>query len=233
MSTTMTCGVSNVTGHPASELRARIYTELAGATEGAFQLEQSWMRLGKMLSDFKANEYWRDLGYQTLDEFMLELRERFQRGRTQLWGYMGVAEKLLPSMSAETLEEIGISKALELKRAMKKLDGKEIPAEIIEAAKDRKVTGKELRGMIGKALHLAPDDKGTWFDLDGFFMTPDERAEFKEAFKASEGLLALSKELPDHIRRKEVILTWMREWFGTHATEFYGPKTIEGNTDGV
>ncbi len=214
----------------AAERRRRIYNILENTTATAFKLEQSWIRLGVMLSEFKAAEDWRPLGYTTFDDFMDELRARFNRGRTQLYGYLSVAEHLLPIISAEKLEEMGIAKALELKRAKKALDGKPLPQALIDSAlgnnaeTGKPTTAKELRGEIGKALNLEPETAGTWMDLDGFFMDKTERAEFKEAFLATEGVLGLTRELPDHIRRKEVILTWMREWFGTHAAEFYGPQ---------
>jgi hypothetical protein len=207
-----------------AERRRRIYNILENTTATAFKLEQSWIRLGVMLSEFKGAEDWRPLGYTTFDDFMEELKTKFNRGRTQLWGYLSVAEHLLPIISAEKLEEMGIAKALELKRAKKKLDGKPLPQDLVDAALKTDMTTKELRGTIAQALNMTPEPAGVWFDLDGFFMDATERAEFKTAFLATEGVLGLKKELPDHIRRKEVILTWMREWFGTHAAEFYGDQ---------
>jgi hypothetical protein len=207
----------------ASEKRLAIFNVLENTTKQVFALEQSWICLGIMLSEFKAQEYWRQFKeYPTFDDFISELKHRFNRGRTQLYSYLGVAEALLPTIGAEKLEQMGIAKALELKRAMKKLDGKPLPAGLLEAALDQSKTTTELRGEVGAALHITEDPKGTWFDLQGFFMLPDERKEFKEAFLATEGLLGLSNTLPDHIRRKEVILAWMREWYGTHAAEFNG-----------
>jgi hypothetical protein len=212
----------------ASELRRRIYNVLENTTVTAFALEQSWTRLGVMLAEFKAQECWREFPelYKTFDDFMEELKVRFKRGRTQLWGYLSVAEKLLPTIDAATLEQMGISKALELKRAMKRLEGKPLPQELLAAALDPAKTTKELRGDIGKALNMSPEPAGTWIDLDGFFVTPDERKEFKEAYIATEGLLGLKRELPPHIIRKEVFLCWMREWWGTHAAEFNGAPQV-------
>jgi hypothetical protein len=215
----------------AEALRIRIYNELEAATLNSFKLEQSFTRVGVLLSEFKAKEHWRQYAeYPTFEAFMDELRVRFHRGRTQLWGYLSVAENLLPTIEASKLEEMGISKALELKRAMKKLNGKEMPSALIESALQPGVTVKELRGTIGKTLNLTPEPAGTWFDLDGFFMDPEERAEFKEAFQATEGLLNLSKALPDHIRRKSVIMAWMQEWTGTHLAEFYGLENVSPTT---
>lgn len=208
----------------AEELRRRIYNELEGTSAQCFALDQSWTRVGVLLVQFKACEGWRPLGYGCFDDFMEELKVKFKRGRTQLWGYLGVAETLLPTIGAAKLEQMGISKALELKRAMKKLEGKPLPQALIDAALDSAKTTKELRGDIGVALNLTEEPSGTWFDLDGFFMTKEEREEFKEAIKATVTLLGLKKDLPEHIRRKEIIMSWMREWYGTHAAEVNGPQ---------
>jgi len=206
----------------SERVRTQIYNELEGSTLAAFKLEQSWTRLGVLLSEFKQKELWRYYSeYQTYDDFIHELGERFKRGRTILYGYVGAVEALLPIMSAENIEQIGISKCLELKRAMKQLNGKPLPEAVIVSALSGS-TAKELRADIGKALNATPDEKGTWFDMGGMFMTADERKEFKEAFLMTEGLLGLSNTVPDHIRRKEVINAWLQEFVGSHAAEFNG-----------
>jgi hypothetical protein len=115
-----------------------------------------------------------------------------------------------------------VTKALELKRAVKRLEGKPLPAGLLDAALDTAKTASELRGEIGRVLNITEEPKGTWFDLQGFFMTPEERKEFKEAWLVTEALLGLKPDLPDHIRRKSVIMTWVQEFYGTHAAEFYG-----------
>jgi len=211
----------------AEGLRASIYKELESTSVTCFALEQSWVRLGILLSKFKQQEHWRVLGYQTYDSFIHELKVKFKRGRTILYGYVGAVEALLPIMDAEAIEAIGISKALELKRAQKQLNGKPLPAAALAAAASKDVTASDLRAELAKATHVTEEVKGTWFDLQGFFITADERAEFKEAFLATESLLGLSNTVPDHIRRKEVILTWMREWYGTHAADFSGVQQPE------
>jgi hypothetical protein len=207
----------------AEILRQEIYNQLGAAAADEIVLEQSWMKLGLLLAAFKANEGWRPLGYPSLDAFMLELRDKYHRGRTQLWSYLTVAEKLGPVISTEALEQMGISKALELKRALVKADGKPLPDSVVAAALTS-MTIKELRGQIGQAMNL-PDDRepGTWFDFDGCFMTPDERKEFKEAVVITEKLLELSRATPDPIRRKAIFFAWLREFVGTHAAEVNGP----------
>jgi hypothetical protein len=183
------------------------------------------MHVGKLLATCKAGEHWRAGGFGSLDEFMLDLRERYKRGRTQLWSYMTVAEKLLPILDATTLEEIGISKAMELKRGLKKADGKSLPETIIEAARKQATTAKEVRALVAQAFNLSPDDKGSWFDFDGCFMTPEERQEFKQAVKITMMLLEIKKDVPEHIARKEIFMAWAREFKATHEPEVFGPVT--------
>jgi len=208
-------------------LRRSIYNELEGTSVACFALEQSWVRLGILLSKFKQQEHWRSLGYLSYDDFLHELKVKFKRGRTILYGYVSAVEALLPIMNEEAIEKIGISKALELKRAQKQLNGKPLPASVIIAAASKDVTASDLRAELAKVTHATEEPKGTWLDLQGFFITADERAEFKEAFLATESLLGLSNTVPDHIRRKEVFLCWMREWYGTHATEINGVQQPE------
>lgn len=208
----------------ALEMRAQIYGQLSAASANEIVLEQSWMTLGAMLANFSAGEYWRDLGYESFPQFMLELRDKYKRGKTQLWAYFSVAKFLLPTIPAAQLEEMGISKAMELKKALEK-SGKALPVEIIDAARQRATTIKEVRAMLGQALNL-PDthEPGSWFDFDGCYMTPDECKEFVGAVKMTLTLLGTKKELAEHVQRKAVFMAWLQEYVGTHSAEVYGPK---------
>jgi hypothetical protein len=210
----------------AGGLLEEIYEQLETATANEFVLEQSWTRLGKLLLRAKVVEAWRP-AFESFDLFMGHLRDRYNRGKTQLWSYLTVAERLLPLMDEATLEEIGISKALEIKRGLKKSGGNIVPQEIIDKAKLRETTIKEVRALLAQAFNLAPDDKGTWFDFDGCFMTPEERKEFVGAVRTTLTFLDIKKDIPEHIQRKEVFLSWMREWIGTHAAEVHGPKQLQ------
>lgn len=215
----------------SSPLLEQIYGQLANATANEFVLEQSWMKLGQLLLRCKDTEEWRKDSYDSFPQFMDALRIRFQRGRTQLWAYVSVAEILLPTIPADKLEAMGISKALELKRAMVQNGNKPIPAEMVEKALEPKITGKEVRAMMAEAFNLAPDEKGTWFDAGGFYVTPDERKELYVIIQAAKRLLGIKNSVPEHIQRKEIILNWAREWGGTHLAEVYGGPAM--NTPAV
>ena len=209
----------------AARLKQIIEDMLDEAGDQEYALDHSWMHLGRLLAQFKTQEAWRDTGYISFDAFMEDLRKKYKRGRTQLWAYLTVAETLNKQIEGYQLEEMGISKALVLKHALKKSGKDKLPADLIEAALRRQVTAKELRAMAAEAMNieLAPD-RGTWFDFDGCYMTPEDRKEFRECVTMTEKLLDLPKELPEHIRRKEIFFAWMKEFFGTHAAEVYGPQ---------
>lgn len=217
------CTVTSTPEMEAVEARHAIYAALGTATENVVLLEASWIRLGRMLADFKTREHWRELGYTAFEQFILELRDKYNRGKTQLLMYVGVAEQLLPSISAEDLEQIGISKCAELRRALKKQNGIPLPESIIEAAKNPATKTKELRCLIGSTLNIADDrEPGTWFDLQGCYFTPEERKEFVEALHVAKKHLNIAAHVPDHIQRKEIMLAFAREYFGTWAAEVYG-----------
>src|SRR5208282_3852661 len=215
----------------AEHARLEIYGQLGEATKNEVVLEASWMRLGKLLAEFKAAEHWRLLGYETFPKFMLELRDKYNRGKTQLWNYLTVAEKLLPLYPAEKLEAMGISKAMEFARALGN-SKTVLPQEIIDKATEQGTTIKKLRGLIGVAQHggVAPE-QSSWFDWGGSFLTAGEKEEIKEAIRVTIRLLGIAPHVPEHIQRKEIFLAWAKEFYGTYASEVFGPAADGGGAD--
>ena len=139
---------------------------------------------------------------------------------------MGVAEKLLPSITAEVLDKIGISKAYELKRALKYVPERKISEEVIARASDDKVTIKELRAVLHETYEIMDDDRpaGAWFDFGGAYLTPEERKEFVDFVHVATRVLGHKKDTPDWVQRKECLLAAAREFLGTHAADVYGPN---------
>jgi hypothetical protein len=220
-----TCAVAYGDKAKAMEARTEIYNALGAATASVVRLEASWIWLGTLLADFKAKGQWQPLGYAGFEQFILELRDTYNRGKTQLLMYVSVAEKLLPTISPNTLEEIGISKCAELKRAITRNNGAALPESIIEAAKKQTTTIKELRCIIGATLNISDDrEKGTWFDFEGCYFTPEERREFVEAIHVAKKHLDIKAHVPNHIQRKEIFLAFAREYFSTWAPEVYANK---------
>lgn len=224
--------MTEIVQHEAEAKRQEIYAVLTRNTANEVQLEMGWLQLGRMLTDFKAKEHWRGLAapdgvlYNSFDDFMEDLKFRWQRSRSQLWAYQACAEKLLPFMPAEVLDEIGISKAQELKWALSK--GATLDDVVIEAARSRTTTVKELRGILAQLLSI-PDDRmpGTWFDFEGTYFTKEDRLEFDECWEVTARLLGLKKEQHPVFWRHEIFMAWIREFYGTHCADVYGPQASE------
>jgi len=212
-----------------TQMREDIYKQLAEISVAECGLEHGYARLGGLIVKFKTIEGWRGLGYKSFDAFMEELKDHYSRGRTQLYNYVGVAEKLLPVMTPETLDEIGISKAVELKRAVS--SGGQLTEEVIDKARDSKTTIKELRALLQGAYNLPPSERpGNWFDFGGTYLTTDEKKEFGEACKVAMTLLGISKTQPEWAARKAVLLSFAREFYATHAVEVFGPDASQANS---
>lgn len=220
----------------AESARQDIYDNLEAIAVDEVRLDHSYARLGAMLLEFRRDECWRPLGYESFGKFLQEIHTKFNRDTSTLHGYIGVAEKLLPFVDAATLDQIGISKALEIKRALS-ISGRALTPEVIEAARDSSQTVKQLRAMLHEAYSLPADLRGegaTWFDFGGAWMTPSEKKEFLEAVTVMKRALGLTKSTPEWLQRKEILCFAMREAFATHAPAVYGTQPApEPNVDSV
>ena len=216
----------------AAAIRDELYRQMESLAASECTLARSYVRFGKSLLQFKQQECWRALGYESFNAFVTELVTKWGRKRTQIYAYLSVVEVLLPTIPAEQLEAMGISKATELKYALEKQHKTDasarIPEDVVLAALNRNTTGKELRAMIGNAFNQTDDrEAGTWYDCDGFYMTAEERKEYAAAVKMTIIQLGLKKEIAEHIQRKAVYMAWMQEYFATHAAEVYGAGAPE------
>lgn len=225
----MSTAITLALGITGEELRQAIYGTLGEIVPTEAALDHSYARLGSLLAAFKSGEYWRGLGYANFDAFMLELRETYNRGRSQLYAYCSVAERLLPMVSADTLDQMGISKAQEVKRAICGGPGRKITEEVLAAALNPKVTIKELRAVLHAAYNITDDNRptGQWFDFGGAYLTADEKELFVGAVKVGMHILNIKPETPDWIQRKEVLMAMAGEFYGTHAAEVFGPDIPE------
>lgn len=223
------CAIQSTgTYETASYLRDNIYTALQNVCSAEVGLEHSYVKLGVLLLSFEKQECWRSFGYNGFNAFLAELYTRFRKRQTQLYQYTRIAEKLLPHISAEVLDEIGISKAIELKRALKyssKPAHEVLSAEVVDAARDSKKTIRELRALLQQANTLPPDEKlqMVWVDFGGAYMSAEQKAEYIAAVKMTLALLGVTRETPEWLQHKIVFEAWYKEFSGTHAAEVYGP----------
>lgn len=198
--------------------------------EGELKLSHSYARLGARLREAELQQYWISLGHHKFSGYLLDVGKKIGRERSQMYAILSVATDLLPLISEEALEEIGITKSHELRRLVKQggnLEasvGSGTPAgdgsweetvRIMDYAADPKVTAKQLRVKVNEVLHIKEDVQGFWLDLNGFYATADERREIEQFWSLGKQLLGPKDEQPDHIWRKLVFMDAVRECIST------------------
>ena len=213
----------------ALQKQAEIDEILNSISAHELRLAKSYARLGSKLKEMKANFYWMSLGYERFSAYLEFIRGRIGRERSQVYAILSVAETLLPAMTEEQLETVGITKAHELKRLMK--EGGNIESEfvdkdyaaeavrIMDYAADPKVTAKQLRVKVNELLHVTEDVQGLWLDLGGFYATQDERKEIEQFWELGKRLLAPKDEQQEHVWKKVVFMDAVREATSTWAGE--------------
>ena len=208
------------------------------------RLSHSYARLGSLLREVKLQQYWVAYGFDRFSSYLETIREKIDRRRSQLYAILSVAEVLLPHISEENLEGMGISKAHELRRLVQH-DGNvhafiEVPLEgqilqppdsaannvsqvtlvqIMDYALRPKVTAAQLRVKVNELLHIHELPSGLWLELPGFYATPDERKEIDEFWKLGKQILEFKPETPEHEEKKQIFLAALREASSTWQGE--------------
>jgi hypothetical protein len=217
----------------ALQKRAEIDELLGQISAHELKLARGYARLGSMIREVKVNQYWITYGYNRFTEYLEVIREKIGRERSQMYGYLSVAESLLPALTEGQLEEIGYSKAQELRRLVNqggsltaevalKSDRPEIGDEFIaitDYASDPKVTAKQLRVKINEILHVTEYSQGLWLDLGGFYATTEERKEIDQFWTLGKALLSPKDEEQEHTWKKVVFMDAIRECVSTWQGE--------------
>lgn len=212
----------------ALQKQAEIDDILNSISAHELRLAKSYARLGSKLKEMKSNFYWMSLGYNRFSEYLEFIRGRIGRERSQVYAILSVAETLLPAMTEEQLETVGITKAHELRRLVNQggnlqaefteIDGPTAPfVRIMDYAADPKVTAKQLRVKVNEILHVHEDVGGLWYDPQGFYATTDERKEIEQFWSWGKTFLQIKDEQPDHTWKKEVFMAAVRECLGSWA----------------
>jgi hypothetical protein len=203
------------------------------------RLSHSYARLGSLLREVKLQQYWIAYGFDRFSSYLETIREKIDRRRSQLYAILSVAEVLLPHISESKLEEIGITKAHELRRLVQN-DGNvhaEIndtdnedgdgngcyTVQIMDYALRPKVTAAQLRVKVNELLHVHELPSGLWLELPGFYATPDERKEIDEFWKLGKQVLEITSE-SEHELHKQVFLAAVRESVSTWRGELSDVK---------
>lgn len=184
---------------------------------GELKLAMSWVHLGSLLLKAQTRKHWITWGYESFGKLIDDLRAKLDRQRSYLYNVVDVSERLLPSVSEEDLEKLGITRANELARYCKQ-SGLSVPQFLLDVALDRTRSVEELHAAVLGALHEKGEVVGTWYDPEGFYATPEEKKEIQQANELARRVEpVIDATLPEHCQRKEVALRLAREFLGTYA----------------
>ena len=93
-----------------------------------------------------------------------------------------------------------------------------LPAAIKEAALDARVSVKDLKKIIATTLKMPEEDDGDWMDLDGFVVSPEERATIEQAINVAKHTEPLTKaNIAESAQMKDVVLKLCMEFLGAHS----------------
>lgn len=174
-------------------------------------LETNFVRLGTALHEVYREQHWMVGGHRSFGVYLKSLESRAKRGRTQLYHCLGVVQDLLPYTTEHDLVEVGITKAILLRKAL--ASGNNID-ELVDQAKTR--TKEELEELVGGSADT--DDPGKWMSFGGARYTDEERAEFIRAVNITlrtdppinvcGGAIKKWSEVPPQTK-KEVLFRWL------------------------
>lgn len=201
----------------STELRNRVEKLVDELSESQQSLSTKAVQLGAALLAVRNAKAWSDWGFETWGQYINSLRDRVDKGRTSLYGYVSIAEKLLPHVAEKEIEAMGLSKAAELKK-MLVATGKTPSPQLIQKAIRSDIKLDEFKAEVANEYHVrGVDEKGRWEDFGGAYLTDSERDEMRRAYKTAKGIdPTIPPDLPEHVQTKEVMLRFWREFLGTY-----------------
>jgi hypothetical protein len=196
--------------HIALEAVDKMVGELTQVESG---LEHSYAQFASLLVEVSNKEYYRFLEFPSMAKYIESISAKYGKCRAQLFGYVSTAKALLPYVSSDDLNTIGISKAKELTKAMK-VTQKPIADDVLKAAVDPKVTVKDLLKILGDKVRIPAVEKGTWCDKysQGFYATKEETDLLDQAWDRAMKQANLGPDTPDHIKRKMFLYILAQEY---------------------
>jgi hypothetical protein len=203
----------------ADTVKSDIETLLSSIRNHELKLATSHARLGRHLLRVQQDKFWVSWGFESFGSYIDSIRERIDRGRASIYSYISVAEKLLPSISEEDLDHMGISRAQELARYVKQ-SGRKVTQRLLELALDDTRTIEELHSAVLEDLQEKGEVKGKWYQpFGGSYYTPEEKAEVSQAMSAAKNVLGLGSDIPDHQVSKLILLAFAQEFMSSNPME--------------
>lgn len=200
----------------AADLLAKADELLDSASSAHRQWLSRAAELGSVLLAVRSSKAWRIRGFETFGDYLRYAEQRFDKGRTALYGYISVAERLLPEVSESTIKEMGITKASALAQFVKQT-GRRLPESLVEKARDPEITTDEFKNVVMQEMHQDAPPRGRWRDL-GFFATDEEYAEIEQAIETAKQVdPVIPKNQPLWAQLKDALLRMAQEFQGTYA----------------
>lgn len=202
------------TEEEATSLKVEIDSLLDSIHGQEKSLATNYVHLGKKMLRVQQGQYWREWGYPSVAAYYQSVGARIGRQRAQMYNYVSVAEKLLPYVSEQDLEAMGISRAQELARFVKQT-GRIVTPHLLEAALDPNKNIAELHAEVMQAANAKGEVRGSWWEpFGGSYYDLDERKEVQMAVQIA--MKDVDPTHPEHIQRKHVILALVREFISSN-----------------
>src|ERR1700679_1273456 len=162
-------------------------TELARDENG---IERGYAHLGWMILEVSEMRYW-TVKFKNFRDYLKNVAESSKKSVAQLNMYHLTVRELSDTFPIESLEKMGITKAVKLRGA--KDYALVLPQSIINAALDPNVTAAGLKKVISTELKM-PEEDGDYMDCEMEFMvTPDQRALITETIDIAKRTEPLTK----------------------------------------
>lgn len=178
-------------------------------------LQRGYAQLGFMLLEVSEMQYWR-ITFDSFLQYLEYISKISKKSVGHLRQYFLAVRDLNDVFTQEELENIGITKAVKLRKARDYAIV--FPKNIIDAALNPDVTANELQKIIGVALNVPKDEEpGDWFEV-GFIVSPEEKKLIDDTFYVMRRVDPITKDtLDESAQAKDVFLKMCFECFGTYA----------------
>lgn len=213
-----------------TDLRQEIDTLLDQINSHEMRLSHGYAKLGGLLREAEVSGKWKEWGFDRFTLYLAYVGDKINRQKSQVYAILSAATDLLPYMSEEKLEEIGITKAHELRRFVK-ASGRRPDIEmadtdedwdvglipLLEYAARPNVTAAQLRLQINKLLHQEESPQGYWYDLKGCYFTPEEKKTWETAVELGIRYAEADPLSSDHEQLKAALLNMAQECIASWA----------------
>ena len=180
------------------------------------EAERGYAHLGWLLLEVAQMHYWR-VRHNTFHDYLKVVSCHAKKTPSQLQRYLLTVRDLSDTLSSAQMESMGITKAMRLCQA--KDYAIVLPAVVVNAALDPKVTVKELKKIISVTLKLPVEEEGDWMDLEmEFIVNAEQRALFEQAINVAMHTEPLTKaNISKSAQMLDVMTKFCQEFLGAHS----------------